>query len=82
MVETDRIKQRGGINGNKNPMLHDNISRIINWYKGRVTFEARKINNGFGWQARFLIMSFVMKNRFLLFQNISSTTPKNGKLTN
>jgi len=46
-------KNVGGITGNKNPMLHDNISRIMNWYTGRVTFESHKINNLFGWQARF-----------------------------
>jgi len=46
-------KNRGGITGNKNPMLHDNLSRIIRWYKGRVTFEARKILTEFTWQSRF-----------------------------
>jgi len=43
----------GGVTGNKNPMLHDNLSRIIRWYKGRVTFESRKINPNFAWQPRF-----------------------------
>ena len=46
-------KKPGGITGNKNPMLHDNISRILNWYKGRVTFESRKINPDFAWQSLF-----------------------------
>jgi putative transposase len=32
----------GGFAGNKNPMLHDNISRIIRWYKGRRSFEMHK----------------------------------------
>ncbi len=43
----------GGITQYKNPMLHDNLSRIICWYKGRVTFESRKINIKFAWQSRF-----------------------------
>jgi len=43
----------GGITENKNPMLHDNLSRVIRWYKGRVTFESRKTNAGFAWQSRF-----------------------------
>ena len=43
----------GGITGNKNPMLHDNLSRIIRWYKGRVTYEARRIPADFAWQSRF-----------------------------
>ena len=43
----------GGITGNKNPMSHENISRIIRWYKGRCTFEIRKIRVDFYWQSRF-----------------------------
>lgn len=35
--------RKGGITGNKNPMLNENISRIIRWYKGRTSFEIRKI---------------------------------------
>lgn len=43
----------GGFAGENNPMLADNISRIIRWYKGRCTFEMRKINPNFGWHPRF-----------------------------
>jgi len=43
----------GGITGIHNPMLHDNLSRIIRWYKGRVSFESHKIHAGFDWQPRF-----------------------------
>jgi putative transposase len=43
----------GGITGNNNPMLHDNLSKIIRWYKGRTAFESRKINIDFAWQSRF-----------------------------
>lgn len=43
----------GGFAGENNPMLTDNISRIIRWYKGRCTFEIRKINPNFGWHSRF-----------------------------
>jgi REP element-mobilizing transposase RayT len=46
-------KNPGGITGNYNPMLHDNLSRIIRWYKGRVSFEVRKVTDGFSWQSRF-----------------------------
>lgn len=46
-------KQSGGITGNKNPMFQENLSRIIRWYKGRISFEARKINSDFAWQPRF-----------------------------
>ena len=43
----------GGFSGNKNPMLNDNISKIVRWYKGRCSFECRKFNSNFGWQSRF-----------------------------
>jgi REP element-mobilizing transposase RayT len=43
----------GGITGKNNPMLHENLSRIIRWYKGRLSFEARKTDAGFGWHSRF-----------------------------
>jgi REP element-mobilizing transposase RayT len=43
----------GGFAGENNPMLADNISRIIRWYKGRCTFEMRKVNQNFGWHSRF-----------------------------
>ncbi|MBA6152396.1 transposase [Gelidibacter maritimus] len=50
---TPSSKPTGGITGNKNPMIHENISRIIRWYKGRCTFEIRKTQPDFGWQSRF-----------------------------
>jgi len=50
---TSLEKKRGGITGMNNPMLHQNLSRIIRWYKGRCTFEIRKFNPEFAWQSRF-----------------------------
>lgn len=52
-VNPSNPTKRGGITGDKNPMLHDNISRVFNWYTGRVTYESRKINRNFAWQPRF-----------------------------
>ena len=46
-------KISGGFSKQKNPMLTENISRIIRWYKGRCTFEMRKIDTDFYWQTRF-----------------------------
>jgi putative transposase len=43
----------GGFAGDKNPMFHENISRVCRWYKGRCTFEIRKIHADFEWQSRF-----------------------------
>lgn len=54
-VETRLIASvpKGGIAGDKNPMLNENISRIIRWYKGRCSFEIRKIHADFCWHSRF-----------------------------
>ena len=46
-------KKIGGITGVHNPMLHENLGRVIRWFKGRVSFECRKINIDFAWQTRF-----------------------------
>lgn len=49
----DQQKNRGGVTGDKNPMLHENLSRVIRWFKGRASFEIRKIEPGFAWHERF-----------------------------
>jgi hypothetical protein len=48
-------KKSGGITGNNNPMFHENLSRVIRWFKGRCTFEINKTNTKpkFSWQPRF-----------------------------
>ena len=43
----------GGFAGAKNPMLNKDLARIIRWYKGRCTYDIRKTNPSFGWQARY-----------------------------
>ena len=56
IAETDAYnadETPGGITGNNNPMLNDNLSRILRWYKGRVTFECHQTDAKFGWQERF-----------------------------
>jgi putative transposase len=42
-------------------MINDNISRIIRWYKGRCSFEMRKIHADFAWQPRF--HDHIIRNR-------------------
>jgi REP element-mobilizing transposase RayT len=66
--------KKGGITGNKNPMFHKNISRIIRWHKGRCTFEIRKINSNFGWQSSF--HDHVIRNG-LSFDRIQNYIEKN-----
>jgi REP element-mobilizing transposase RayT len=43
----------GGVTGNNNSMLHNDLGRIIRWYKGRVTFECRRRNLPFAWQRNY-----------------------------
>ena len=43
----NKIIHSGGITGSRNPMFHENISRIIRWYKGRCSFEIRKFYSEF-----------------------------------
>lgn len=50
----DAINERkGGFAGDKNPMLNENLSRVVRWYKGRVSFRSKTINPRFSWQSRF-----------------------------
>jgi len=54
----------GGITGKNNPMLSENsLPKIIRWYKGRCSFEIRKMKNAkcFGWHSRYYDQ--VIKNR-------------------
>ncbi len=52
-VQLQNENKIGGFAGDKNPMLNENISRIIRWYKGRCSFEMRKIYADFEWLSRF-----------------------------
>jgi REP element-mobilizing transposase RayT len=46
----------GGFAGKNNPMFHENLARIMRWFKGRTTFECRKIQSNstcFAWQRNY-----------------------------
>ena len=43
----------GGVTGKNNPMLSNNLSRVIRWYKGRVTYEVRRTGANFKWHSSF-----------------------------
>ena len=72
-------KIKGGITSKYNPMLHDNISRVIRWYKGRCTFEMRKINSEFEWQSRFHDHIIRDARAFKNIQNYIINNPQNWK---
>ncbi|MBN2744999.1 MAG: hypothetical protein JXR39_13995 [Marinilabiliaceae bacterium] len=52
-VSKQKTSTPGGITGQHNPMLYENLSRVMRWYKGRVSFECKKIAPHFAWQSRF-----------------------------
>lgn len=67
----------GGFSGDKNPMINDNISKIIRWYKGRCSFEFRKIKPNFGWQSRFHDHIIRNSKSFDIIQNYIFENPLN-----
>ncbi len=70
-------KKTGGFAGHKNPMLNDNLSRIMNWYKGRVKYECGISNLVFNWQDRF--HDTIIRNDaiYQTIKNYIITNPKN-----
>ena len=58
-------------------MLHNNLSRIIRWFKGRTTFESRKIDLRFSWQPRFY--DHIIRNEKSL-RNIQQYINNNPKM--
>jgi len=69
--------KNGGFSGDKNPMLNDTISKTIRWYKGRCTFECRKINSDFSWQSRFHDHIIRNSKSFDIIQNYIFENPMN-----
>ena len=67
----------GGFSGIKNPMFHQNISRVIRWYKGRCSFEIRKINADFKWQKLFHDQIIRDSNSFLNHRKYIIDNPAN-----
>ena len=72
-----RAEINGGFARTKNPMLNENISRIIRWYKGRCSFEIRKIHADFNWQSRFHDHIIRNTQSFETIQNYIVNNPKN-----
>ena len=71
-------KDRGGVTGSKNPMLYDNLSRVIRWYKGRVKYETTKKNLTFHWHSRFHDRILRIENDELnIKRNYIRNNPKN-----
>ena len=65
----------GGFSGDKNPMLNENISKVTRWFKGRCSFEIRKITPHFGWHARFYDVIIRDSKRFEIIQTYIEQNP-------
>ncbi|WP_158730528.1 MULTISPECIES: transposase [unclassified Flavobacterium] len=77
--EHEEDDKKGGFSGNNNPMFHENISRIIRWYKGRCSFEMRKIHADFNWQSRFYDHVIRDSRAFDTIQNYIEDNPSKWK---
>lgn len=69
----------GGFAKHKNPMLNNNLSRIIKWFKGRATFEIRKIYAGFLWQELFWDNIIKDEKMYFKIKNYIKNNPKSWK---
>ena len=71
----NRASTKGGITGKHNPMLHKNISRIVRWYKGRVSFEIHKADFGFAWQNNYYDVIIRNEKQFTIIENYIRNNP-------
>lgn len=76
-ISTPKKENPGGITGNHNPMIQENLSRIIRWYKGRVSYEIKKTEVDFGWQPRFHDSLIRTERSFENIRNYIKTNPAN-----
>ena len=77
LMDIPKTEIKGGFARTKNPMINDNISRILRWYKGRCSFEIRKIHADFNWQSRFHDHIIRNSKSFETIQNYIVNNPKN-----
>ena len=47
------VPTKSGIENNPMELKSISLGKVIRWFKGRVSFEAKKINSNFSWQARY-----------------------------
>ncbi|MEA1873823.1 MAG: transposase [Bacteroidota bacterium] len=69
----------GGFAGKKNPMLYDNLSRVIRWYKGRVTYEIHQAGYEFTWQTLFHDRIIRNEQEYQRIKQYIRNNPKNWK---
>lgn len=57
----NHVPTKSGIPNNPMELPQNTVGKMIRWYKGRVTYECRKQNIDFSWQARF--HDHIIRNR-------------------
>lgn len=72
-------EKKGGFAGDKNPMFHQSISRVVRWYKGRCSFEMRKCNPNFNWQSNYHDHIVRTEQAFINISNYIINNPINWK---
>ena len=78
LQQTEQTEQQiGGFACIKNPMLNNNISRVVRWYKGVCTFEMRKLHADFQWQSRFHDHIIRNDDEYQRIVNYINTNPEN-----
>ena len=68
---------KSGITNNPMELKLNSLGRIIRWFKGCVTSEARKINPGFKWQSRFRDRIIRNEKEFYFIQEYIINNPVN-----
>lgn len=72
--------KRGGVTGEHNPMLREDLARLVRWYKGRTTFECRKMNRSFKWQSLYYDIIIPNENAYIAIENYIERNPLNWKV--
>jgi REP element-mobilizing transposase RayT len=76
----NRAPTIGGFAEQNNPMLNENLARIIRWYKGRTTFECRKDQSAlFAWQNNYHEHIIRNQNDYNAIAEYIKTNPANWK---
>lgn len=67
----------GGVTGQNNPMLNENLSRVVRWFKGRTTFECRKLEDDFAWQPKYFEEILFTEKHYFNVKNYIRLNPLN-----
>ena len=71
-----KVKEgQGGWAREKSPMIYNNLSQVVRWFKGRCTFECRKLNPSFTWQSTFDDRIVRDKHSFIKIQKYIRDNP-------